>query len=103
MSGNFWSRRSRRPILRLMPDYGAEWPLWTVDGMVDPKTLGLSEELADDLRVWQELFDANFDPERGWVSVHARQCFRALGRRIYSRLVLETGNAFKIDKRNWPR
>jgi hypothetical protein len=42
-----------RRTVRLLADYGVEWPLWDAQGPVDdPLSLGLSEPLCGRIRRW---------------------------------------------------
>jgi hypothetical protein len=42
-----------RPTIRLLADYGVEWPLWDTGGPVDDsRSLGLSEPLCERIRRW---------------------------------------------------
>jgi hypothetical protein len=44
---------STRQTIRLLADYGVEWPLWDERGPVDdPLSLGLSEPLCERIRRW---------------------------------------------------
>ncbi|MGY1718710.1 hypothetical protein ACI8AG_06665 [Blastococcus sp. SYSU DS0552] len=70
-----------RRHVRLMTDYGAEWPLWTV-GLTDPGRLGLSEELTARLAAWNELFQEHFHWDGGWRDPDARARFAAEGPRL---------------------
>jgi hypothetical protein len=55
--------------LRVGVDYNAELPLWGRDW----QSLGLDASLLDQLADWQNEFDANFAPERGWKTVASRE------------------------------
>lgn len=52
------------PVLRFSPDYAAELPLWGVS----LSQLDLPATLLDELGDWQQQFNANFDPHKGWSS-----------------------------------
>lgn len=52
-------------LLELWPDYGAE-PLWTEDGKAaDLKSLGLPDELAEQLTVWNRKYAEDKVPLEG--------------------------------------
>ena len=67
--------------VRLMPDYSAEWPLWT-DGMISGATLGLSPDLQRALQEWATFFDAHFHHERGWDAPTHRTAFAHHGHEL---------------------
>ncbi|WP_299035734.1 hypothetical protein [uncultured Pseudokineococcus sp.] len=48
-----------RALVRVFPDYGAEWPVWGPDDLTDPERF--SPRLVTDLREWQ----ARWEQERG--------------------------------------
>ncbi|MDP5182645.1 hypothetical protein QOZ88_08330 [Blastococcus sp. BMG 814] len=74
------NRQARRHV-RLMTDYGAAWPLWTV-GPTHPATLGLSEALTARLTTWNQLFQEHFHWDDGWRDPDARARFAAEGPRL---------------------
>lgn len=54
--------------VKLMSDYGCEWPLWPLSPRLDASAdgLGLTPELTTKLLELQELFEHRFHYERGW-------------------------------------
>lgn len=55
--------------LRFAPDWGHPWPLWLIGSEpfnASPADLGLSEELAAEIRRWHDEWLEHFDPFAGW-------------------------------------
>lgn len=85
---------------KLMPDYEC-WPLWeTTDGEfcnLDPETLGLSEELLEQIELWADRYDASLkpdDPEHsGFQTDEQRLGFERDGLLIWWALQLELPDA----------
>ena len=80
---------SHKPLLKVMTDYHC-WPLWISDGPdyfnVEPRELGLPEDLCQALIQWSDQFDAILnedDPASSDFSTpEAEQEFVALGRAL---------------------
>ena len=89
--------------LRLSSDYGAEWPLWSDRaGMVDPADHGVPADLCADLRAWQALFDADFDPYSGWRSGSVEQQYAHMSIDLLRRLQSELGADAVVSLDMWP-
>lgn len=62
--------RAERLLVRVFPDYGAEWPVWVQwgagrQGSLSPEHFpGLPAELVEDLRAWQRRWEDEL-PEPG--------------------------------------
>jgi hypothetical protein len=72
--------RPRRPgeersTIRLMVEYGLEWPLWTEGVPLEPWELGLSAGLTERLRGWNDLWATRYDFEKGWATERDRETF----------------------------
>jgi hypothetical protein len=91
----------QRRHVRLMTDYGAEWPLWTV-GMAAPGELGLSSALTARLASWNELFQEHFHWDDGWRDQDARARFAAEGPRLLRDLRRELPDA-EVEYDDWTR
>ena len=89
--------------LTLSSDYGAEWPLWSDrDGMVDPTAHGVPADLCADLRAWQGLFDADFDPDSGWRSGSVEQQYARTAIDLLRRLQSQLGADVAVSLDMWP-
>jgi hypothetical protein len=75
--------------LRLMPEYGAGWPLWEAGGRTHPTSFVLTDELRADLLEWQDFFEEHFHYERGWDDARSRRWFDDQGHRLAHRLRAE--------------
>lgn len=86
----------RRPkALTLRPEYEC-WPIWnaepdkTFDYNVDPRALGLSEDLCTALHAWASEYDAtlnqDYPPDSDFPSAEARAAFWAQGEALLARL-----------------
>lgn len=81
---------SYRPVaLRIFAEWGEQDPLWDDDpdhtGPVDPAELGVDVELVEQLRAWNERFNAlgwtdcrwpDVDEERAWQQEGLRLAYR---------------------------
>ncbi|MCK9792754.1 hypothetical protein M1843_03210 [Isoptericola sp. 4D.3] len=70
-----------RLTVKLMNDYGADWPVWT---LFDPAVDAAVEEAVDGalgsrLRVWAEVFNERYHHERGWDDPRVAAEHRAEG------------------------
>ena len=85
-------------IVKLMPDYMCELPLWYCEWWA----LGLLPPVLDRLVDLQSDFDANFSPERGWRSEAVRDEWAERARRIVEELreALPSGLELEVDL--WP-
>ena len=59
-------------VVILEPDYGAELPLTSEEGMLGWRRTGFSPQLLDQLADWQEAFEAGFHYDTGWRSPQLR-------------------------------
>ena len=91
----------RRPI-RLMPDYQC-FPIWEPGGApynVDPATLPITPELAEDLLTWADDFDRTLNTDNpissGFPTEAAEADFRARGELLAARLASELGDGFQV-------
>lgn len=64
---------SVRRRIKLLPDFGREWPLWEDDHEHDvlniqtsPDDYGLSDDLTRRLRDWFDFWAAHYDPDALW-------------------------------------
>lgn len=82
-----------RDRLRLFPDYGAETPVWSRDGMVSFSRLKISDALRADLISWQNEA-LNRSDER---AARDADQWEAEGRLLAARLTEETGPCVDLD------
>jgi hypothetical protein len=82
--------RSDRRV-RLMSDYGVDWPLWGDEGELQPAALGLSDDLTARLQAWQRLFEERFHYESGWRSAEDAAAYAADGVQLQRLLTAEAG------------
>lgn len=85
-----------------MCEYGVEWPLWTEEGPVTPSDLGLSDDLASDIRAWDEHFVLHFHWQSGWDRLDAEEWHRKRGRRLRRWLQAEVGRDVEVVFEDWP-
>jgi hypothetical protein len=81
--------------LKMMADYGA-FPLWAVDGGLEPDALPLSPALITDLQTWADEHDRLLGPTFEWPSDQARARFVADGRRLLARVRDELGPGYQV-------
>jgi hypothetical protein len=86
-----------------MSDYSAGWPLWSEAGELlavdDPP---LSDELAADLRAWQNLFETEFHWDSGWRTAEAEERYAREAVALLDRLCRELGGDVQVELDTWP-
>ena len=99
--------RAEHLFIRVYPDYGAEWPVWGrwgagCEGLLGVAHLpGLPPELVDDLRAWQQRWEA--DNSEPWVDrpdPHAEERQAELDR-LAQRLAAELCAIAEVQTRTW--
>jgi hypothetical protein len=70
--------------------------------MVDPTAHGVPADLCTDLRAWQDLFDAGFDPDSGWRSGSVEQQYAQAAIDLLRRLQSELGADVAVSLDMWP-
>jgi hypothetical protein len=89
--------------VKLMSDYVAGWPLWTVEeGLIAPGAFSLSASLTADLRDWQELFEREFHWDRGWRTPEAEAHYARAAPGLLLRLNQELGPDVHVTVDTWP-
>lgn len=92
----------KKPAIKLMPDYHC-WPLWHHGGdqigNIDPREIGISSGLADDLERWADVYESHLnwsDPaSTKWTKEEEAQ-FDLEGRQLCRRLAAEAGDRFSF-------
>ncbi|MCL2515696.1 MAG: hypothetical protein FWD85_03535 [Microbacteriaceae bacterium] len=92
--------------IRFFPDWGHRWPLWgftaNAGPALTPNDLGLSPELAADLRVWWDFWDAHLIPDPpkpakpGWDDERNCRAWVEAGMSLQQRLAAELGSAYRV-------
>ncbi|MFG1611058.1 hypothetical protein [Actinoplanes sp. NPDC049265] len=91
-----------REHIRLMSEYGADWPLFGDEGETDPTLLGVSAELATRLRAWQEHFERHFHHEHGWRAPEHATAYTEEGLLLHRLLTAEIGRRADVELILWP-
>jgi hypothetical protein len=74
-----------RRVIRLFPEYAAEWPLWESGGdkyLLEPADLGLSDALTGELRRWTDFWSEHLHFDELWDSAENRDEWARWGDRI---------------------
>jgi hypothetical protein len=93
-----------KPVIKLMADYES-FPLWQRDRSgttnIDPTTLPISPELAEELLRWAEIFDSilnRSDPlASGFSSPAAEDDFYVQGQNLAGRLAAELASRYTVE------
>jgi hypothetical protein len=93
---------SDRPAIKLMPDYEC-WPLWhhggNQVGNIDPRSIGVSDPLANDLERWADVYESHLDRSdpvsTKWTDQEQKQ-FDAEGRGLCRRLAVELRTRYSV-------
>lgn len=93
-----------RRVIRLFPDYGRRWPLWEDSTAerpskyaMEPDDFGLSQNLAERLRSWQDVWDAENLDCNEWSSPANEMAWRAEGAAIAQQLREEVASFADVD------
>ncbi len=88
--------QSGRRSVRLVADFGREWPLWEDDPAHDVRNLctapddyGLSDSLTTALREWFDYWQAHYDADATWDSSANHAHWWARGRELAAALRVE--------------
>ena len=84
--------------VKLMPDYGADVPLWGVPW----QNLNLGAPLLARLRAWQAQFDAHFHYARGWDDGRIADEWRAEREQLAVELRSAVGPDIEVQVDSWP-
>lgn len=99
--------RAKRLLVRLFPDYGAEWPVWGLrgagrQGLLSPAHFpGLPADLVEDLRSWQRRWeDENPEP---WIDRRPPQAAARQAEldRLAQRLAAEVSGTADVQTDTW--
>jgi hypothetical protein len=83
-------------VVILEPDYGAELPLTSEEGMLSWEQTGLSPRLLDRLAAWQAAFDAGFHFDTGWRSPELRNQWAQQASELEAAVRAELGNRAEL-------
>jgi len=97
-------------VLKLMPDYECEFPLWARDRVVgqvrfnadQAASLGLPSNLIDQLSNWQAQFDDGFHHRRGWTSDDDRLSWTRTSERLIAQLRRHLPEDVALEIDLWP-
>lgn len=92
--------------IKFMGDYGC-WALWHMDyeldgemGNIDPHSLPISKELANEIDEWSVTYDKtlnqDYPPESGFENLDSAQSFVKAGNELAERLQHELRNNFIV-------
>jgi hypothetical protein len=90
-----------RASVKLMNDYGVDWPLWGRDGLAYEGEWLISPELSTRLKAWAANFNAHFHYERGWDGTAKCQEHRTEGISLHQLLSDELGQDFDVTVDLW--
>lgn len=90
--------------IKVMPDYESHPLWWDVEspkvGNIDPKEIGLSRELCDQLQGWADEYDATLNRDdpvaSGFSSAGAQRDFVQKGRELAGLVAGELGEAASV-------
>ncbi|HEX8488957.1 MAG TPA: hypothetical protein VF642_10480, partial [Propionibacteriaceae bacterium] len=82
-------------VVHVYPDY-AESCLW-LSVPVDYALTGLSDDLVDQLKAWEQSYYDGLTSDLAWRSAEAEDAFSAVGRRLGRLLARELGDGFEVE------
>ena len=93
-------RAFNRPnTITLMPEYGAEVPLWP---QADETEALVSDSLRSKLEAWQATFDSHFRWDSGWDSEEAKAAWAGDARGLEAELRIEVAGIVEVNVDLWP-
>jgi hypothetical protein len=95
--------KAQRPKqqVRLMNEYTVDLPLWGEEGLQDPESWPLSDDLLERLRAWAAGFNEHFDHEHGWDDPSRASGHAAAGRTLRDEVADELGDRYNVILRHW--
>ncbi len=90
----------RIPV-KLMTDYGVDWPLWAADGLANEDQWPISAALGARLKAWAAHFNDHFDYEHGWDDPARCAQHRSEGETLQALLAQELGTGFEVTVSLW--
>lgn len=87
-------------VVRLMNDYAAKWPLWTIP-MTRRSDWNLSDGLTSRLEAWAATFNAQYHFMTGWPTTEMREAQRAEGVELAALLQTELGDERLVQLQFW--
>ena len=90
--------------VKLMNEYGTEFPLWAYDEDEDGPFFRedlVSAEMLRALTHWAEYFDDFYDPESGWPSQDVCRRQFAAGGTLFAALQHDLGPEITVEYRFW--
>jgi hypothetical protein len=89
-------------VVILEPDYGAELPLTSEEGMLGWQQTGFSPQLLDQLAAWQEAFESGFHFDTGWRSRQLRDEWATQASELEAAIRAELGRRAELVVHLWP-
>jgi enoyl-CoA hydratase/carnithine racemase len=92
-------------VIRLMPEYSVDFPLWESGGeryLLEPGDLPLSKDLERDLGQWAGFFNRHFDHEQGWNRPDGGADWGRWGDRLAAALRIELAGIAEVTADFWP-
>lgn len=86
-------------VLRLMPDYGPEGPLWPSSDDTDAL---IPEPLLTRLKAWQDELFLNWNDETGWRSPEAKNRWADEARTLEAELRIALDGIAELTVDLWP-
>jgi ABC-type lipoprotein export system ATPase subunit len=83
-------------VVILEPDYGAELPLTSEEGMLGWQQTGFSPQLLDQLATWQEAFEVRFHFDTGWRSRQLRDEWATQASHLEAAIRAELGSRAEL-------
>jgi hypothetical protein len=91
-----------RHAIRLMNDYGADWPLWTSPTVAADEVMALlDDELSARLRHWARVFNSHFDHVEGWDDTAVAAEHRAEAERLIAALRATLPSPWHVRLEYW--
>jgi hypothetical protein len=94
-----FAMRNDRQVLKLMPEYGVDVPLWPRSDDTDAM---IPAELLQRLIRWQASFDESFHYDRGWRNVETRETWGHEARLLEKRLRQALPHDVQLVVDLWP-
>ncbi|CAM3400620.1 hypothetical protein [Isoptericola cucumis] len=91
-----------RHLVKLMNDYNADWPIWTLDPAAEAAgDAAVDDDLAARLRAWAGAFNEHFHHEHGWDDPRVAAAHRAEAEALRDALAAALPRPWKVELDYW--
>ncbi len=80
------------------PEHGADWPLWTEQGLISAEDLRLSPDLCGQLRAWSSEYGWHMGHDYEWDQDFDHVAFDRTGDALAAAVAMELGSDYSVRR-----